>query len=264
MDFSNINKKNEFYSKHKHLLMKSPGFIKSFEESFSLKYTHESTALEGNSLTLNETKDVLINKKSVAGKDLRELYEVINHDKAFHYIRKALKEGKQLDDAIVSSIHENLMERIQKGGIYRNMNVYISGSQNDLPDYYMVPRLMKEFYQDLAEKTALCNMKVGLHPVELACWTHATFINIHPFSDGNGRTARLMMNYQLMQQGYLPVSIPKEIRSEYCKALDTYQSSKDMKDMEPFVKIVADLEEKQLDEIIKTEKSLLKANELEQ
>lgn len=252
MDFTSLNKKIEYHHKNKHHLKSEPYFIKNFEESFKIRYTHESTAIEGNSLSLRETKEVIIDKKSVANKDLRELYEVINHDSAFSFVKKNIREGKELSDEIVTNIHERLMDRIMHGGIYRSINVYISGSENELPDYHMVPRLMKEFYQDMEQKNFLCSIK-ELHPVELACWTHATFINIHPFKDGNGRTARLMMNYQLMKNGYLPISIPKELRLEYCRALDHYQSTGNMI---PFVEMVSSLEEKQLDILINHEKSI--------
>lgn len=259
MDFTNINKKYEFHLKNKHYLKNDPYVIKNFEQNFNIRYTHESTALEGNSLTIHETKEVIIDKRSVANKDLRELYEVINHDIAFSYVKKCIKEGKKLCDEIVTNIHEKLMDRIMPGGVYRAVNVYISGSQNDLPDYHYVPRLMKEFYQDLSEKIDVCGMpNSNIHPIELACKAHADFINIHPFKDGNGRTARLMMNYQLMSFGYLPISIPKEIRSEYCKSLDLYQSTGNL---EPFIKIVATLEEKQLDKIISNEKAIMNEKE---
>lgn len=255
MDFTNINKKFDFHLKNKHYLKNDPYVIKNFEQNFNIRYTHESTALEGNSLTIHETKDVLIDKKSVANKDLRELYEVINHDSAFAYVKKCIKEGKELNCEIVANIHERMMDRIIPGGIYRTINVYISGSENRLPDYHDVPRLMKEFYQDLSEKNAICNMpECDINPIELACLAHANFINIHPYKDGNGRTARLMMNFQLMSYGYLPISIPEKIRSEYCKALDLYQGNGNL---EPFVKIVAGLEEAQLDEIIQNEKAIM-------
>jgi len=257
MNFQKIDKKLNFYQKHKSILKNDIAFIKNFEENFAIRYTHESTSIEGNTLTLRETRDVLIHNKSIANKDLRELYEVINHKVAFQYLIKQLSKNKLLDSEIANELHKRVMERIQKGGIYRTAPVYITGSKNDLPHYQDVPRLMKEFYENMQGKAA------SLHPIEYACWTHATFVNIHPFSDGNGRTARLMMNYQLMSSGYLPVSIPTETRTTYCKVLDQYQTTGDRKDLEPFIKMVVDLEEKQLDIIIEAQKALLQDLEME-
>lgn len=96
---------------------------------------------------------------------------------------------------------------------------------------------MKRIYEDLKHKT-------DLNPIELAAWTHAEFVRIHPFVDGNGRTSRLLMNYQLLSQGFLPVSIEKEDRLEYYNALEEYAVNGAL---QPFADLVAELEEGQLD-----------------
>ena len=93
-------------------------------------------------------------------------------------------------------------------------------------------------HEDLAWK------KDSLNPIEYAAWTHAEFVRIHPFIDGNGRTSRLLMNYQLMYAGFLPVSIAKEDRLEYYNALEAYAT---LGNLEPFADLIAELEEKQLD-----------------
>ena len=100
---------------------------------------------------------------------------------------------------------------------------------------------IKAFYEEV-------DNKAGLNPIELAAWTHAEFVRIHPFIDGNGRTSRLLMNYQLMINGYLPVSVDKENRLDYYNALEQYAAHGNL---EPFADFVADLEEKQLDEYLK-------------
>ena len=98
-------------------------------------------------------------------------------------------------------------------------------------------RQIKTFYTDLTEKR-------GLDAIYLSAWTHAEFVKIHPFVDGNGRTARLLMNYQLMQDGFLPVSIPKEDRLSYFEKLEIYALDGNI---EPFAELVGTLEDKQLD-----------------
>lgn len=97
---------------------------------------------------------------------------------------------------------------------------------------------IKNLYSDLAWK------KEALNPIEYAAWTHAEFVRIHPFIDGNGRTSRLLMNYQLMYAGFLPVSIAKEDRLEYYNALEAYAT---LGNLEAFTDLIAELEEKQLD-----------------
>ena len=107
-------------------------------------------------------------------------------------------------------------------------------SKNQLGDIY------KNFYADLEYKT-------NLNPIELAAWTHAEFVRIHPFIDGNGRTSRLIMNYQLMINGFLPISIAKESRLEYYNALEEYAVNGNLG---LFAELVAKLEEEQLDTYI--------------
>lgn len=99
---------------------------------------------------------------------------------------------------------------------------------------------IKNFYVELAEKS-------NLNGIELAAWTHAEFVRIHPFLDGNGRTSRLLMNYQLLKNVFLPVSVAKEDRLDYYNALDKYAAEGDL---QPFMELVATLEEKQLDKYL--------------
>lgn len=100
---------------------------------------------------------------------------------------------------------------------------------------------IKGFYEDLKNNT-------DLNPIELVAWTHAEFVRIHPFIDGHGHTSRLLMNYQLMIQGFLPVSIDKEERLDYYNALEQYAVNGDLT---PFAELVAKLEEQQLNEYLK-------------
>ena len=211
--------------------------ISSYEKDFELTFTHNSTAIEGNTLTLMETKVVLEDGVSIGGKDLREIYEVVNHSKAYWYVKKCIAQGKPLDESIVKDIHAILTENIIIGGIYRNQEVRISGAGHTPPvgnDMYIQ---IKDFYADLAGKKEM-------NPLELAAWSHAEFVRIHPFVDGNGRTSRLIMNYQLMLNGFMPISIAKENRLEYYNALEEYAVKNDIS---LFLELIAKLEEEQLD-----------------
>ncbi len=214
--------------------------LQSFDKSFEVEYTHNSTAIEGNTLTLIQTKAVLEDGISVGGKTLREIYEVVNHSKAFQFVKQCVAEGKPLDENTVKDIHALLMENILPGGIYRNVEVRISGAQHKPPAPSEMYRQVKGFYADLP-------YKAEMNAMELAAWIHAEFVKIHPFVDGNGRTSRMIMNYQLMTAGFLPVSIAKENRLPYFEALEAYAVGGDLK---PFAEMIASLEEQRLEEYL--------------
>lgn len=214
--------------------------LESFERSFDVEYAHNSTAIEGNTLTLIQTKAVLEDGLSVGGKTLREIYEVANHAKAFAYVRGRAAEGIPLDESAMKDIHALLMDNILPGGIYRNVEVRISGAGFTPPTPNEMFRQIKNFFAELPYRT-------DFNLMERAAWTHAEFVKIHPFVDGNGRTSRMLMNYQLMLDGFLPVSIAKESRLEYFEALEAYAVDGDLT---PFAEIVAALEEKRLDEYL--------------
>ena len=147
-----------------------------------------------------------------------------------------------LDEKIVKDIHAMLMDHIFTGGIYRDMDVYISGAQHTPPSPVQMYQQIKNFYSDLEWKGDQLNL------IEFAAWTHAEFVRIHPFPDGNGRTSRLIMNYQLLANGFPAVSIAKEDRLEYFNTLETYAVEGNLT---PFADMVAQLVEQQLDRYLK-------------
>lgn len=207
--------------------------LESFELTFDIEYAHHSTAMEGNTLTLIETKAIIEDGLSVGGKQLREIYEVANHNKAFNYAKGKIAEGQPLDENLVKDLHQMLTENIISGGIYRNHDVSITGASHTPPTPNEMYAQIKYFYYEMKNKS-------GIDPIELAAWTHAEFVRIHPFPDGNGRTSRLIMNYQLMSAGLLPINIRTENRLQYYDALDKYASERDLI---PFAELVADIEE---------------------
>ena len=239
MDYQRILEKKNKYENNKSKI--SSVTLSSYEKDFELKFTHNSTAIEGNTLTLMETKVVLEDGVSIGGKELREIYEVINHKKAYEYVKKCIAENKPLTENIVKDLHAILTENIIVGGIYRNQEVRISGAGFTPPAGNEMYMQIKCFYEEL-------NNKSDLNPIELAAWTHAEFVRIHPFIDGNGRTSRLLMNYQLLSYGFLPVSIDKETRLEYYNSLEEYAVNGNL---QPFADLIADLEEKHLDEYLR-------------
>ncbi len=199
--------------------------LNQYRKVFDIEYTHHSTAIEGNTLTLLETKLILEDQISVGGKPLREIYEVENHDRAFQYVKGKIEKGVPISEGIIKEIHRLLTEHIFPGGIYRTVQVYITGASTIPPDPQSMVFELKKFYEDLPAKSMMLN------PVELAAWAHAEFVRIHPFPDGNGRTARLIMNYLLMESGFAPVNIKVEERHRYYKVLDEYTENADIENL---------------------------------
>ena len=126
MDYEKLLRMKEQLKEQRETLPKEA--LESFDKSFDVEYAHNSTAIEGNTLTLIQTKAIIEDGLSVGGKTLREIYEVANHDKAFAYVKKCAAEGKPLDESAVKDIHALLMENILVGGVYRNVEVRISGA----------------------------------------------------------------------------------------------------------------------------------------
>jgi len=239
VNYQELFRKKELYSRCR---ASTPEFTTvTFDQAFEIEYTHNSTAIEGNTLSLIETKVLLEDGISIGGKALREIYEAVNHRKAFRYVKECIGKGLPLDEGKVKDIHALLMENIQVGGVYRNAQVYISGAQHMPPPPQLMYQQVKEFYADLSWKGR------ELNPVELAAWIHAEFVKIHPFTDGNGRTSRLIMNYQLMTDGFPPVSIAKEDRLEYFKTLEAYAVEGNL---QPFAQLVAGLVDRQMERYI--------------
>lgn len=212
-------------------LPKAETYIANYTSAFDVKFAHHSTAIEGNTLSFIETKLVIEDRQSIGGKSLREIYEVANHHDAFMYICDQVQQGFSLNEEKVKKIHRLLLDKIATyAGTYRANDVFISGTDYVPPSYdgEMYPMLRK-FYEDLSVKTMIYN------PIEYAAWTHAEFVHIHPFNDGNGRTARLLLNYQLMFNGYLPIIIPFEERNQYYQALQEYDHDHNL---EPFAELI--------------------------
>ena len=236
MDYTILQHKKERYQQGKAYIPRLT--LQSYEQAFEIEYTHNSTAIEGNTLTLMETKVVLEEGLAIGGKSLREIYEQVNHQKAYRYVKGCIGKALPLNEAIIKDIHALLMANILVGGVYRNVDVYISGAQHTPPSPNEMYQQIQNFYADLTWKATTLNA------IELAAWTHAEFVRIHPFPDGNGRTSRLIMNYQLMNQGYPAISIKKEDRLNYFNVLETYALSGNLT---PFAEMIAQLEDSQLD-----------------
>lgn len=217
-----------------------PELVRNLDDWFTVELTFTSNAIEGNTLTRRETAVVIEKGLAVGGKSLKEHLEAANHAQALDWVRSLLKKKpSQLTAQDVLTIHALILKGLDddNAGRYRAVAVRISGSAVVLPNPRKVPDLMDEFLAWLTSKP-------DLHPVAFAGEAHYRLVTIHPFVDGNGRTARLLMNLLLMMAGYPPAIIRKRDRLAYLGALETAQlgGSKTA-----FEKIIARAAERSLD-----------------
>ena len=172
--------------------------VNKLHEEFRLYHTYNSNAIEGNTLTLPETKLVLEEGTTIGGKSIREHLEATNNAKAFDLLEDIAKKEKAIDHVVIQQIHEVVTAGIlEEAGQYRTKNVRISGAIKTPPDWSKVTKLVDEMIGTI--KTS------NTHPVETAAHLHHEFVKIHPFIDGNGRVARLLTNLYFIMQGYPPI-----------------------------------------------------------
>lgn len=193
---------------------------KQLKEHFKIGLTYSSNALEGNTLTLIETKVIIEDGLTIGGKSLTEINEAVGHAKAYDFMFE-LVEKESIAVSDVLQMHKLFYDQIdsENAGQYRTKSVFISGMDTKLPPPEDVKKLMEKFDKDLF------NLQKKLHPIEYAATIHNRLVTIHPFLDGNGRTARLLMNLLLIRAGYTITIVPPIYRAEYIKC--AYEGNKD-------------------------------------
>lgn len=210
----------------------SPGIVNKLREQLSLELTYNSNALEGNKLTLKETFLVINDGLTVKGRSLKDHLEAKNHNEAVHFLYDLIEHQKRqtISERLIRSLQQLIIKDIEdsEAGRYRQGSVMITGSKHRPPESFEIPKLMQEFVA--WAKKNICKM----HPVEFAAQAHHRLVHIHPFTDGNGRTARLLMNLLLMQKGYPIVIILKNDRQKYYRVLEKADAGK-YDELEKFV-----------------------------
>lgn len=209
-----------------------PDVVRNLRNDLVIRWTYHSNAIEGNTLTLMETK-VVLEGVTVGGKPLREHFEAINHQQAIFYVEQIIANQEPLSEWQIRNLHQLILKNIDddNAGRYRHQNVMIAGANHFPPDHLAVADNMvtlMDWYHGVAQQ---------LHPVERASQLHADFVNIHPFIDGNGRTARLLLNLELMKAGYPPCVITVDKRLAYYQALDNWATGKTRQD---FINLIID------------------------
>jgi len=197
--------------------------VKNLEDWLRVELTYSSNAIEGNTLSRIETAEVIEKGVSViiSGKALKDQLEAVNHAKAIGFIKYLAKERKnhsKITEEDINTIHKTIMSGIDNewAGRYRETEVFIKGTSVELPQPTKVPYLMNEFIQWLSSQKRT-------HPIRVAADAHYKLVSIHPFMDGNGRTARLIMNLILIINDYPMAIIRNEERTQYLDSLERAQ-----------------------------------------
>lgn len=188
--------------------------LHKLREQLIIDWTYNSNAIEGNTLSLNETKLILEDGLTIGRKSLKEHLETINHREAIEFVEHLSSSKKnKLTERNVREIHSLVMKGIDPdyAGQYRDIQVRISGSSHVPPEPILVASLMKKMMKGINKDE---------HPIVQAAKAHFELVSIHPFVDGNGRTARLLMNLILMRNGYTPGIILKNDRKRYYDILE--------------------------------------------
>lgn len=206
--------------------------IKQIQEYYRIGLTYSSNALEGNTLDLAETKVVLEDGLTINGKPMKDHLETLGHSDAFYELIK-LANSDTITEENIKYLHKLFYKRIdeENGGQYRKKSIIVTGSDFEFPKPEVLQDKMADFAQSIPD------MRKNLHPVEFAAMLHAKFVNIHPFIDGNGRVARLLMNLALLQTDYNITIIPPVVRADYIRAIQDTNHKR----FTPFVNFVSEI-----------------------
>lgn len=213
--------------------------VARLKKQLVIEYTYNSNAIEGNTLTLRETQLVIEEGITVGGKSITETLEAKNHPGAIEFVERLVDARSELTEDVVLQLHKLIMSNItEDAGHYRTMGVRITGATFMPPPSSEVKPRVDALLKWLRENPD------ELTPMELAAVFHHRLVQLHPFSEGNGRTARLLMNALLMKDGYpFIVIVPKLDRPKYLEAL----AEADSGNTSSFVNFVARCVERALD-----------------
>ena len=210
----------------------SKDILKQIQEYYKIGLTYSSNALEGNTLDLAETKVVIEDGLTINGKPMKDHLETLGHALAFNELLELAK-SDTITEENIKNLHKIFYAKIDSdnAGNYRQKPVIVTGADVDFPLPKELDDKMKEFIEKLPQ------LKEKLHAVEYTAMIHALFVNIHPFIDGNGRVARLIMNLALLQAGYNITIIPPVVRADYIRALQDSNHN----NYQPFINFISEM-----------------------
>lgn len=223
-----------------------PVVVAELKKFYDVRFTYNSNAIEGNTLTQSETEMVLEHGITVGGKTLAEHLEVIGHKEAIDYVEELAGQYIAIGDREIKDLHSLIMRGINRNeaGRYRMLDVRAAGTEHVYPSHFRLSELMEDFVEWLNSADA-----AKLHAVERATEAHYRFVSIHPFRDGNGRVGRLLMNLLLLRSGYPIAVITNELRKQYIDALVHAQEYQD--DASRLLDMVADASRDSLKEYLR-------------
>lgn len=200
------------------------GELARLNEEFTVEYTYNSNAIEGNTLTLRET-DLVLRGLTIDQKPLKDHMEAVGHKEAFDFVTELVKGKCEINERVIKQIHYLVLaDKKDDRGVYRRLPVRIMGAAHEpVQPYLIVPKMEELLRNYLASEE---------HIVTKLARFHIEFEGIHPFIDGNGRTGRLLVNLELMKAGYPPIDIKFTDRIAYYNAFDEYHVKHNLKAME--------------------------------
>lgn len=200
------------------------GEVARLNEEFTVEYTYNSNAIEGNTLTLRET-DMVLRGLTIDRKPLKDHMEAVGHKEAFDFVRELVQRGEPMSERVIQQIHYLVLaDKKDDRGVYRRVPVRIMGAQHEPVQPYLIQPRMEQLMLSYAESAE--------HIVTKLARFHIEFEGIHPFIDGNGRTGRLLVNLELMKAGYPPIDIKFTDRMAYYNAFDAYYADGNLSAME--------------------------------
>ncbi len=234
--FFRVDSRKRELDRHRPL---TAGELDRLRDDFTIRYTYNSNAIEGNTLTLSETRLVL-EGVTIDQKPLNDHLEAVGHRDAFQYMLTLVSDDEPLSERIIKELHSLvLMDRPRDKGVYRRIPVMISGATHTPPQPYLVQPQMEQLV------FAFNDSRKHVHPLQRIAKFHLDFEGVHPFIDGNGRTGRLLLNFALMRSGYLPIDIKFTDRRRYYAAFEAYYADGDIS---PMVELVTGYEDDALEE----------------
>lgn len=239
MNLESLTEKLAALNSRRPLSASATARLKAF---FDVEWTHHTNAIEGSTLTVRETEALLRDGLTANGATRREQLEATNHKQAIDFVESLARGAEPPTEIVIRQIHALVLKGIDddEAGHYRRGLCRISGSAHRPPKPEAVPALMRAFAQWLAHTAPT------LPPIESAARAHHQLVNVHPFTYSNGRTARLLMNLQLIRAGFPPAILCREERLRYHATLDEAHAGQ----VTPFITLVAEAVERSLDIVL--------------